>query len=798
MKLSYERPANAWTEALPLGNSRLGAMFFGGVEQEQLQLNEESLWSGAPRDWHNPQAIQILPEVREQLEAGNYAEADLLARKMMGPYTQSYLPMGHLFLAMEHGSIHRDYNRCLDLQDGVAKVTYRIGKVIYTREMFVSHPDQVIVVRLSASEPGMLNLRASLQSDLRFDTTASESQLVLQGYAPEQVDPSYYETSQPIVYGDPATTKAMRFEVRLAAQQEGGSCKADANGLHIYGATSVTLFVSAATSFNGHDRVPGHDGKDPSVYTKQTLNKALQLSWADLRERHVEDYKSLFDRVSLDLGASLTAESLPSELLSTDQRIVAYGATDVGLVQLLFQYGRYLMITSSRPGSLPANLQGIWNKETRPPWSSNWTLNINAQMNYWPVETCNLAECHEPLLDFIGHLAANGQETARIHYGADGWVAHHNTDIWCQTSPVGDYGHGDPVWAFWPMGGVWLAQHLWEHYAFGGDLAFLRDKAYPTMKGAALFCLDWLIEDEDGKLITSPSTSPEHKYVVDGVTYGVSKASTMDMALMWDLFTNCIEAAALLEDDTDWRDRLVEARSRLLPMQIGQYGQLQEWSQDFEDEDVHHRHVSHLFGVYPGRQITAADEPRFFEAARQSLERRGDGGTGWSLGWKISLWARFGDGNRALGLIANLLTLVDSDKENYHIGGVYANLFDAHPPFQIDGNFAVTAGIAEMLMQSYQGYIQFLPALPDAWGTGSVKGLRARGGFEISLSWKDHRVTDATVLSKLGGLCRVRAGASAHWRVVAGEQGEIPFVLEDGLVQFQTERDGAYRLLLVE
>ncbi|MCM3626055.1 glycoside hydrolase family 95 protein [Paenibacillus glycanilyticus] len=786
MKLQYNQASKKWTDALPTGNGRLGAMMFGGAETERIQLNEDTLWSGGPRNADNDSAIKILPQVRQLIEEGKYVEADQLSKRMMGPYTQSYMPMADLYVKFLHGNIVRDYRRSLHLEDGISAVEYRIGSVTFTRRMFVSYPDQVVVLRLEASSPGQLNFHARLESPLRYETLCDENGLILKGDAPEQVDPSYYDTDEPLIYGEPGD--AMRFEGRLTANLEGGHAKYGQDGLRVSGANAVTLIFSAATSFNGYDRSPGREGKNESAEASAYLEKVMKLSYSDLLQRHVDDHQQLFNRVELNLGESIAPPEHP-----TDARIRDYGASDPGLVELLYHYGRYLMIASSRKGTQPANLQGIWNEETRPPWSSNWTLNINAEMNYWPAETCNLAECHTPLLDFIERLSRNGQKTAATNYGARGWTAHHNSDIWCQSSPVGAYGHGEAIWTLWPMGGVWLCQHLWEHYAFGNDQTFLREQAYPIMKDAALFCLDWLHEDKEGRLITSPSTSPEHKFRTPEGLAGVSMASTMDISLIWDLFTNLIEASDILGVDEAFRDTLTDARSRLFPMQIASNGRLQEWALDFEDEDPLHRHVSHLFGVYPGRQLTWRETPELMAAAERALDLRGDGGTGWSLGWKVGLWARFGNGNRAFGLLSNLLTLVDGEKENYHHGGgVYTNLFDAHPPFQIDGNFAATSGIAELLLQSHQGFIHLLPALPDAWPKGFIKGLRARGHFDVSLQWEEGAVLAAEITSRSGGTCRVHSAVPLQVESDGVKLAVNPDV--DGMVTFATIQGGRYEL----
>jgi len=800
-KLWYDRPAVKWVEALPVGNGRLGAMVFGGTEEERIQLNEATLWSGGPRDWNNPGAKDALRRIRKAVNDGRYESAVSISKEMMGPYSQLYMPMGNLHLKFRLSSEVSDYYRDLDLNSAVATTKYSAGGAAFRREVFASFPDQVLVVRLTSSARGALNFDVSLDSLLRFKVApAGRDTIALTGKAPVSITPDYSESPEIAVY-DETGVRGMNFDIRVRALSAGGTVKADAGGLHIAGADAVTLIVSAATSFNGYDKEPGAQGVDPAALSKKYLAAAARKRYPALRGRHVKDYAGLFRRVSLDLGPSPAgAGTLP-----TDQLIARFGAEDPHAVALLYQYGRYLLISGSRPGGQPVNLQGLWNDLLRPPWNSNYTTNINVEMNYWLAETTNLPECALPLIQMLNELAVTGAKTAKVNYGMRGWVVHHNTDLWRLSAPVGDYGaQGNPVYALWQMGGAWMATHLWEHYAFGGNKEFLK-KEYPVMKGAAEFLLDWLVEDGKGHLETNPCTSPEHFfYAPKDKTYSkagikalkqlnisarsnvsVTHGCTMDTEIIWELFTDCIAAAETLGTDTEFRKKLIAARERLLPPGITADGRLMEWGEDYDDPEPHHIHFAHLFGVHPGRMITQRRTPVLFDAAKKALISRGDGGSGWSYAWRINQYARFRDPERAYTFIGKILNIT-SETEKYVIdsGGVYENLFGACPPFQIDGNFGFTAGVTEMLLQSHEGEIALLPALPAGkWPAGRVTGLRARGGYTLDIEWHGGQLLRAAVHPKFSGMCKIRAAVPVV-KIIEGKK-RIEFKTGDsGAIEF--------------
>ena len=756
--LWYRKPASNWQQqALPVGNGRIGAMVFGGAPTERLQLNEDTIWAGGRVDAVNPKALEALPEIRRLLFAGkNEQAAKLASETMIGnpSRVQSYEFLGDLFLHFAGHDKPSGYRRSLDIAEGVAGVEYAAGGVGFRRCVFSSAPDQVLVVHLSADRPKALSFTAWMAREKDAQAVAKGSEILLSGACDGG--------------------KGVKFHGHLRVILEGGTIRADQNKLVVEGADSAMLLLAAGTSFRH---------ADPAALCARQLDAAEGKGYQRLLADHVADHRRLFDRVSIDLGQ--TASDLKAK--PTDERLEAFrkGADDPDLIELYFQFGRYLLMGSSRPGTRPANLQGIWNDKLKAPWNADFHTNINLQMNYWPAEVTNLSECHLPLFDLMEQLVEPGSATARRIYGARGWVVHHLTDQWAFTAPA------DGIWGVWPMGAAWLAQHPWEHYRFTGDRKFLASRGYPLMKGAALFILDFLVEapagtPAAGRLVTNPSHSPENAFArPDGSHHKFTYAATMDLEIIDDLLGNCIEAIDSLAQgrdgfDAEFRAQLVSARKRLAPLQISpRTGALQEWIEDYDEPEPQHRHVSHMFALHPGRTITPSGTPALAEAIRKTLQRRGDAGTGWSRAWKTIAWARLLDGDRAYKLLSGLL------KES-----TYGNLFDTHPPFQIDGNFAGTAAIAEMLLQSHTGEIHLLPALPEAWPTGSARGLLARGAFQVSISWRKGELAEAEILSRLGGRCRLRTPAPAA--ITCGGRQVHVRTVEPAVVEFDTEAGKKY------
>ena len=731
LKLWYDEPASIWVEALPVGNGRLGAMVFGGPERERLQLNEETVWAGQPNTNANP-AVEpdAIDNIRQLIFDGKYRAAqDMVDAKIFHRtnHGMSYQSVGDLYLDFPGHEEYADYYRDLDISEAVASVAYKVGDVEFNREVISSFADDVVAINLTASQKGQITFDASISSPHRKQTIAVEgNDIVLRGVTGNQE----------------GLEGKVNFVTRVRIVHKGGNLVASESSLTLTGADQAMVLVSTATDFIDYKTL----GADADKKASDLLAAASAKAFNSMKKAHAAQYKGYFDRVSLDLGTT------PAALATTDVRVKDFATVDdPQLVELYFQFGRYLLICSSQPGGQPANLQGIWADGLNPAWDSKYTTNINVEMNYWPAEIGNLSELHEPFIQMVKEVAQTGAETAKTMYGARGWVLHHNTDIWRITGPVDFAASG-----MWPTGGAWFCRHLWEHYLHTGDLAFLKE-IYPVMKGAAEFFVDFMVaEPEHGWMVIAPSNSPENAFMRDPGDVTVCAGTTMDNQMVSELFTNIITAAGILGDDSGFAQTLADLKEKMAPMQIGRHAQLQEWMYDWDDPNDHHRHVSHLYGLFPGNQISPLRTPELFAAARNSLEYRGDPATGWSMGWKVCLWARLLDGNRTYKLITDQLSPAGSTGF-WGKGGTYPNLFDAHPPFQIDGNFGCAAGIAEMMLQSHDGAVHVLPSVPERWTDGKVTGLVARGGFVVDIQWKDGKVAEVKVKSQLGGNLRLRS-----------------------------------------
>lgn len=758
LRLHYDKPAEFFEEALVIGNGQQGATVYGGVVRDVISLNDLTLWTGEPdKKVQTPEAYKAIPEIRAALDKEDYRTAERLQRKVQGHYCENYSPLGKLTITHVGEDAGRGvsaYQRWLDISDATAQVQYLKGGKLVTKDYFASAPDSVIVIRMKSGAEDGINAILKFDSQLPYSAVASGNEIAAEGYTAYHSYPNYHWARH---HYDPERGTRFRTLVRVITPQSDEVKSYPAGELRICGAKEAIILIANATSFNGFDKDPVKEGADYKGVVARRMNLASAKTYEALRDAHVKNYKGYFDRVSLNLGK--TDEKIAS--LPTDVQLKLYTdekQSNPELEALYFQYGRYLLISCSRTHAVPANLQGLWNEKILPPWSCNYTTNINMEENYWAAETANLSDLHYPLLDFVMNLSKTGAETAKAYYGVNrGWCLGHNSDIWAMTCPVG-LNDGDPSWACWNMGGAWASTHIWEHYMFTGDKEYLK-KYYPALKGAAEFCIDWLIEKND-KLMTSPGTSPENQYVTpDGFVGATLYGSMSDLAMIRECLIDAAEAAKVLGVDGDFRKEANRTLKRLQPYKIGKKGNLQEWYHDWEDRDPHHRHQSHLFGLYPGHHISLSETPDLAKACAKTLEIKGDRTTGWSSGWRVNLFARLQDSEGAYRIYRNLLRYVSPDdyrgNDARRGGGTYPNLLDAHSPFQIDGNFGGCAGVVEMLMQSTGEKIILLPALPELWKDGKVKGICARGGFVVDMEWKGGKVTSLSITARYNSSTKV-------------------------------------------
>ncbi len=736
LTMFYSSPAEHWEESIPLGNGSLGACVYGKTENEVISMNSDTLWSGYPdKAVKKENSYENFIKARNLALEGKYDESeDLIEAECLGNWTQSYLPLCDINIAFNNSNLKTEnYKRILDLTTAIHTISFKKGNCTFSREIFISNPDNIYVEKLSATEEKALNFKLSLSTQLKGKSFVENNTLILDGICPSDEPDNYRDFHTHEYYPEENKLQGILFRTAVKIVSD-GDVSYNNDFISITDATNAYIYFATENSFNGYDKLPVLEGKEYKNKCLDILDSAVNKNYDDLKTAHINDYSELFNRVSLDLGSDNKGD------IPTNERLINHnnGTKDIALYTLIFNFGRYLIITASREGTQASTLQGIWNNKLQAPWHSNYTVNINTEMNYWPVLMCNLAECNLPIIDFIKDISVAGEKTAKERYNARGFCAHHNIDLWRQTGPVA----GDASWAFWPMSGGWLCEHLYNHYLYTDNIEFLKETAYPILKKCCEFYLDMLVSDNDGYLVCAPSTSPENQYYFKGKKISVSLTTTMTMAIIKELFKNTLKATEVLGINDVFTEELKQSEAKLLPFKIGSKGQLLEWYDDNEETDLHHRHKSHLYGLHPATLITPDETPELADACRKSLEIRGDNGTGWSLGWKINMWARLFDGDHALKLLDLQLRPILLDTEEYHGGGTYPNLFDAHPPFQIDGNYGCTSGIAEMFLQSREDKIILLPALPSAFKNGKVTGLKATHNITVDISWENGELKD--------------------------------------------------------